>query len=34
MCETLYNNHPGAKTDGQIKAMAEKGGVIGIICLG
>ncbi|WP_158974929.1 dipeptidase [Cellulophaga sp. L1A9] len=34
MCEALYKDHPRAKTDGQIKAMADKGGVIGIICLG
>jgi membrane dipeptidase len=34
MCESLYKNHPRAKTDEQIKAMANKGGVMGIICLG
>lgn len=34
MCESLYKNHPRAKTDAQIRAMAEKGGVMGIICLG
>lgn len=34
MCEALYKNHPRAKTDEQIRAMAAKGGVIGIICLG
>lgn len=34
MCETLYKNHPRSKTDAQIKAMADKGGVMGIICLG
>lgn len=34
MCEALYPNHPRAKTDEQIRAMAEKGGVMGIICLG
>lgn len=34
MCETLYKNHPRSKTDAQIKAMANKGGVMGIICLG
>ena len=34
MCEVLHKNHPRAKTDEQIKAMADKGGVIGIICLG
>lgn len=34
MCEALHKNHPRSKTDEQIKAMADKGGVIGIICLG
>jgi len=34
MCEALYNNHPRSKTDEQIRAMANKGGVMGIICLG
>lgn len=34
MCETLYKDHPRSKTDEQIKAMADKGGVMGIICLG
>lgn len=34
MCEALHKNHPRAKTDAQIKAMADKGGVMGIICLG
>lgn len=34
MCEALHRNHPRAKTDQQIRAMADKGGVIGIICLG
>lgn len=34
MCEALYPKHPRAKTDEQIRAMAEKGGVMGIICLG
>ncbi len=34
MCETLYPNHPRAKTDEQIKAMANKGGVLGINALG
>ncbi|MDT0538404.1 MULTISPECIES: dipeptidase [Croceitalea] len=34
MCEALHKNHPRAKTDAQIKAMANKGGVMGIICLG
>ena len=34
MCEALHKNHPRAKTDEQIKAMSDKGGVLGIICLG
>ncbi len=34
MCETLYPQHPRAKTDEQIRAMADKGGVMGIIGLG
>lgn len=34
MCESLYPNHPRSKTDEQIKAMADKGGMMGIICLG
>lgn len=34
MCEALYKNHPRSKTDKQIRAMADKGGVMGIICLG
>ena len=34
MCEALYPDHPRAKTDEQIRAMAEKGGVMGIIGLG
>lgn len=34
MCEALHKNHPRSKTDKQIRAMADKGGVIGIICLG
>ncbi|MFC1595448.1 dipeptidase [Gemmatimonadota bacterium] len=34
MCEALYPDHPRAKTDQQIRAMAEKGGVMGIIGLG
>lgn len=34
MCEALHRNHPRAKTDEQIRAMADKGGVMGIICLG
>jgi membrane dipeptidase len=34
MCEAIYNNHPRAKTDEQIKALADKGGVVGIAMLG
>ena len=34
MCEALHKNHPRAKTDQQIRAMADKGGVLGVICLG
>jgi membrane dipeptidase len=34
MCEALYKNHPRSKTDEQIRAMSDKGGVMGIICLG
>jgi len=34
MCEAIYRNHPRAKSDKQLKSMSEKGGVIGIICLG
>ena len=34
MCEALYKNHPRAKTDNQLKAMSDKGGVIGIISKG
>ncbi len=34
MCEALYPGHPRAKTDEQIRAMAEKGGVIGVAALG
>lgn len=34
MCEALHRNHPRAKTDEQIRAMADKGGIMGIICLG
>ncbi len=33
-CEALYPNHPRAKTDEQIRAMADKGGVMGINGLG
>lgn len=34
MCEALYENHPRAKTDEQIRAMSDKGGMMGIISLG
>jgi membrane dipeptidase len=34
MCEALYKDHPRAKTDKQIRSMADKGGVMGVICLG
>jgi len=34
MCESLYKGHPRAKTDEEIRLMAEKGGIMGIICLG
>jgi len=34
MCEALRNDHPRAKTDQQIRACADKGGVIGIAALG
>lgn len=34
MCEALHKNHPRSKTDDQIRAMANKGGIMGIICLG
>ena len=34
MCEALHKQHPRAKTDEQIRAMADKGGIMGIICLG
>lgn len=33
-CETLYPDHPRAKTDEQIRAMSEKGGITGITSLG
>ena len=33
-CETLYPDHPRAKTDAQIRAMSEKGGMTGIASLG
>ncbi len=34
MCEALRRGHPRAKTDEQLRACAEKGGVIGIAALG
>lgn len=34
MCEAIYNNHPRAKTDAQMKALSDKGGVVGIMMLG
>jgi membrane dipeptidase len=34
MCEALRNDHPRAKTDEQIRACAEKGGVVGMAALG
>ena len=34
MCESLYPGHPRAKTDKQIKAVALKGGMVGIAALG
>jgi len=34
MCETLRPGHPRAKTDAQMRACAEKGGVVGMIALG
>lgn len=34
MCEAIYKNHPRAKTDVQIRALAEKGGYIGITMIG
>jgi membrane dipeptidase len=34
MCEAIYNNHPRAKTDEQMKALSDKGGVMGIAALG
>ncbi|MFQ5791757.1 MAG: dipeptidase, partial [Acidobacteriota bacterium] len=33
-CEAIHRGHPRAKTDEQIKALAEKGGVIGLAALG
>lgn len=34
MCEALYRGHPRAKTDEQIRAMADRGGVMGVAALG
>ena len=34
MCESLYKKHPRSKTDKQIRDMANKGGIMGVICLG
>lgn len=34
MCEALYKDHPRAKTDEQMKALANRGGVVGIAMLG
>lgn len=34
MCEAIYKNHPRAKTDAQIRSLAEKGGYIGITMIG
>jgi len=34
MCDSVRPNHPRAKTDRQIRACADKGGVIGIAALG
>ncbi len=34
MCEALYKDHPRAKTDEQMKALSDKGGVMGIVALG
>ncbi len=33
-CEAIYNDHPRAKTDAQIQAMSDKGGITGIASLG
>ena len=33
-CEAIYNDHPRAKTDEQIRAMSDKGGITGIASLG
>lgn len=34
MCESLREGHPRAKTDAQLRALAEKGGVVGIAAIG
>lgn len=34
MCESLYPGHPRAKTDKQLRYVAQKGGMIGIAALG
>ncbi|MDJ0939210.1 MAG: membrane dipeptidase [Woeseiaceae bacterium] len=34
MCDSVRSGHPRAKTDEQIRACAEKGGVVGMIALG
>lgn len=34
MCEAIRTGHPRAKTDAQIRALAEKGGVMGIAAIG
>jgi len=34
MCEAIYRDHPRAKTDEQIKALADAGGYIGITMIG
>jgi membrane dipeptidase len=34
MCDSVRPGHPRAKTDAQIRACAEKGGVTGMIALG
>ncbi len=34
MCEALRRGHPRAKTDEQLRACAQKGGVVGIAALG
>lgn len=33
-CETLYPNHPRAKTDELLKAMSDRGGMTGVAALG